>query len=506
MTTIAFVRPISGVALALFCLPLWFVGACHEESASPRDLDAEPTPDARTVDDPDGGDAVPDAGPLSDAASDAAAPPADAEPDAASPAHPVDAVEPATPSSLAVRSAPDYADNQSGLIATSRLLTWLEDWANTRPSEVPGDLVIVQLDAASEPGKFIKGTLSARHEGGVEVTRRVRVYDGADLRFFLEPRSNGLTAVGSVPANGTRIDTWLRKHDVRPNHDFVLLTVGKSSEHALGGVARAWLTLRYWGAEHAFLGLHNGSVDADVPAANRQAFPDAPGFDGTARVSDLINRHFVLLADVGAVRDALGKDTLVDVRTEAEYAGSVLGTSPVDNTCRLGAPHCTPSFSGRIKGAVHLAGDAIIDPVDYTIRPLAQLDLAFANAGIAPSKTAIVYDGDQGFSAAVTFALLAVTGAQARWYAASFLEWGALNAAHPTAGLQLLPAENPWRTDVFGSLTEGSTLWADTNTCIMPLLLDTAPERTDRVQQVDLNYKRTPPALPPVGGGENACL
>lgn len=33
------------------------------------------------------------------------------------------------------------------------------------------------------------GALSARQEGGAEVTRRVRVYDGADLRLFGKPLS-----------------------------------------------------------------------------------------------------------------------------------------------------------------------------------------------------------------------------------------------------------------------------------------------------------------------------
>ena len=46
-------------------------------------------------------------------------------------------------------------------------------------------------------------------------------------------------------------------------------------------------------------------------------------------------------------------------------------------------------------------------------------------------------------------------GQPARWYAASFLEWGALNASHPSSGLRALPDDSPWRTDAFPSLTEG---------------------------------------------------
>lgn len=457
-----------------------------EDASTPRDAGDTPPRDAAT----DGGSA--DAQPDDRDAADEDSGAIDASADDSGPDGP-DHPEPATAAELAVRSAASYDDNTSGVITPARLLAWLEDWARRRPAGIEGDLVIAQLSAAPEPG-FVRGRPG------------VRVYAADDLTALLEPRSNGIAALGTVPANGIRIDNWLRKYGIRPDHDLVVLAAGEPAAAALEDLARAWLALRYWGFGHHALALLNGSVAASIPEAERSATGGEPGYAGDVRIPSLENDHFVLLADVGEVRDAIGRDPILDVRSAEEHAGTALAASPSETTCLAGAPLCKATFSGRIAGAIHVPWSSFVDPATTTLRSRAAIEAALSAAGVAADRTAIVYDGDRSGSATATFALLAIAGVPARWYAASFLEWGTLNAAHPSEALRVLPETSPWRTDVFPSLTEGATAWSDDASAARPLVLDPSAASSRRVQQMDLQYKRIPPFLPPVGSGGNDCL
>lgn len=398
-----------------------------------------------------------------------------------------------TASELAVRSAPDLASNQAGLVAPSRVQAWLSNWRASRPAGVEGDLVVMQLGGAPGTLPFI-----ASREG-------VRAYHAEDLGRFLEPRNNGLLAVGTVPTNGLLVDRLLRKYDIEPNRDFVLLALGEPSARGLEELARVWLSFRYWGFEHASLGVLHGSVAEGVPESLRQATAVEPPFEGGSRVAALRVDHTAVLAHLGEVRAAIGRSPIADTRSKAEYEGSALGTSAFDDTCLKGAGACTPTFSGRIASARHLPSSALRSPDGATLRSLPELDQALAEAGLDRSAEVIVYDADGRTSAVAAFALLAVAGVPARWYAPSFAEWGALNASHPDPALRLLPESSAWRTDVFPSVTEGQTAWADPQAGVRPLLFAADVSAPDRVQQQDREYKQAPPVLPPVDRASPDC-
>ncbi|MET0287518.1 MAG: rhodanese-like domain-containing protein [Polyangiales bacterium] len=391
------------------------------------------------------------------------------------------------PHTLAVRAAASTDDNEAGLIGSKRLAIWLADWQASRPAAITGDLIVLQLNAL--PG----GDPYAQGEGAV------RVHAAAELVDLVGPRSNGLAALGSVPQHGLRVDLLLRKYGIHPSRDLVVLAAGQLTTQALDTLARAWLALRYWGVPHASLAL----LGEPLALPRRGPSGTTPPVDGTERVSDLQAEHFALYADLGAVREAVGQDTLIDVRDAAQYAGDELGTSARDNSCTRGVPRCTPLFAGHIAGAVSLPWTSLVDA--HGLRPRDELDLALRNAGVDPTRSAIVYDGDDQGAAIVSFALLAVVGVPARWYGGSYLEWGSLNAAHPDPALRVLDPASPYRTDV-PALTAKLQRWAAPEQGVRPLVLNPNVRALDRVLREDRDYKREPTALPPPGQGDNPCI
>lgn len=393
----------------------------------------------------------------------------------------------ATPQTLATRSNVDFADNQAGLVTTSRLEQWLTNWSANKPASVKGELIVLQFDATTSGAPWL-----AKHEG-------VRTYQAVELTRLMEPRNNGIAAIGTVPSNGIRIDSFMRRFDMQPNEDFVLFVTGEATPDSVAVLARAWLAFRYWGWNHDNIGVLNGSVSS-LPSTLRADAVDVHPFTGQTRIGTLKNEHFTLLADLAAVRSAIGNEPIVDVREATEFDGSAFGATTFDSTC-LATP-CSATFSGRIASSVNVPASSLQN-ADGTLRSLNELDAA--TASLDRSRTTYLYDLDGHESAVAAFAFLGVIGQPARWYAASFIEWGAFNASHPNSGLRALPANSPWRTDDFPALTEGANNWSTIEQGIRPLVFDPKASSSDGVQQSDAAYKQNPPALPAVGAGEGGC-
>jgi thiosulfate/3-mercaptopyruvate sulfurtransferase len=398
----------------------------------------------------------------------------------------------ATPATLAVRSADDFRDNRAGVVTNEIVERWFADWATNRPAGITGELVVLQPDEAPGALKYLSSPAG------------VRAYHAPDLPLLLQPRNNGVVAIGRVPGNGVRADSYLRRYGIRADRDLVLLVVGTSSVASMSELARAWLTLRYWGLEHRSLAILNGSV-AELPESLRvETSPPPPIANGDVRVSGLLRNYFAVVAHLGDVREAaLEQAPLLDTRALEEFDGASTGPSSFDDTCLAGAPNCTATFSGRIGGARHFPLSLVFDEAAGRFRPLADVDTAARR--LAGGPTPILYDGDGTRSALATVALLGVSGTPVRWYAASFLEWGALNATHPVSGLQSLPASSPWRTDA-PALTAALGGWASTEHGIRPLVFDPAAPSANRVLQDDLGYLEAPAPLPAPGIGDGSCL
>lgn len=394
---------------------------------------------------------------------------------------------------LAVRSASSLSENRSGLITTGTLAAWLEDWQASRPAGIGGDLVVLQPDDA---------------DGLPWLAQRpgVRAYHAPDLPLLLQARNNGVLAIGRVPGNGVRADAYLRRYGVRADRDLVVFVAGRRSLATLADLSRAWLTLRYWGLDHAHLALVDGAV-SELPASLRAAESIPPPIaNDDVRVPSLLRDHFSLLADLGDVTQAvLANDLLLDVRPVEEFEGRALGTSALDDTCLAGPPRCTATFGGRIGGAVHLPLERLIEPSTGSFRAPEEVRQTLSAAVGSRRGPPIVYDGDGAHSAIVAFAFLAVAGLPARWYAASFLEWGTLNAGHPEPALRTLPASSPWRTDE--AVRSGKPgVWADARSAVRPLVFDPLRPRADQVVLDDRAYLTDPAPLPAPGAGDSSCI
>ncbi len=393
---------------------------------------------------------------------------------------------PATPQQLAVRSAADYAQNEAGLVTRATLERWLQSWASSKPATVKGELIVLQFEAAPGAQPWV-----ASQPG-------VRTYFATELTRLMEPRNNGISAIGQVPADGIRIDSFMRRFNLHPNEDFVLFVTGDVTPQSFEVLSRAWLQFRYWGWNHENLGVLNDSISG-LPEALRAAEVEDHPFTGATRISSIDNVHFSLLADVGAVRDAIGSSPLIDVRDADAFDGNTLGQAPLESTCLQGAPQCTPVVSGRIKSAKNLPVRAWRND-NGTLRALDELDAL--TTSLRRDEVAYLYDLDGTESGVAAFAALAIIGQPVRWYAASFIEWGSLNASHPETPLRALPTDSPWRTE---DLTENAALWAEPRQGIRPLVFDPAASDSDGVQRSDAAYRENPPELPAVGAGAGGC-
>jgi thiosulfate/3-mercaptopyruvate sulfurtransferase len=397
----------------------------------------------------------------------------------------------ASPKGLATRSATAREDNRSGLVTRETFAGWLTDWASRRPEGITGDLVVLQPDDATGARKYL-----AQSAG-------VRAYHAADLPLLLQSRNNGVLAISRVPGNGVRADAYLRRYGIRADTDLVVFVAGTRSVATLADLARAWLTLRYWGLDHRFLAIVDGSVSELPQSLRAETSIPVPIANGDVRVPSLKRNHFSLLAHLGDVREAVqARHPILDTRSRDEFDGTRTAASALDETCLAGPPNCTATFTGRIAGARHLALERMLDPTTFAFRSLPELDEALAVSGDA---VPILYDGDGTTSAIAAFTALGVVGAPVRWYAASFLEWGALNARHPQSALQTLPATSPWRTDG-DTFTEGAQTWGSVEHAVRPLVFDPASPSADRILNDDLEYLKSPAPLPAPGAGDSSCL
>jgi thiosulfate/3-mercaptopyruvate sulfurtransferase len=392
------------------------------------------------------------------------------------------------------RSHRNFEENTSGVITPGTLESWLRDWSANKPDYIEGNLIILQ---------FGKDTSQLPY---LVINHGVRVFDVQDdLLFLSEVRSNGVVASGFSPAQGLRVDVFLRKYGINPLTDMVVLVAGQLNLDSLAHLSRAWLTFRYWGFRHEFLALLNGQV-GDVNPVLRTDFQNEPPYDGLVRIGALPDQHFSLHSSLEHIHGFLTQDTsntfLWDLRSLEEYEGREVSPAPLDGSCVLGVPFCTATHSGRISRSTHLDLNNLIDS-EAKIRDLDILDSILADVGMSSESIHLLYDGDGSRSAIAGFVFLAVTGHPVRWYSNSFVEWSALTSSHPE--LIRLSDRSPWRTDK-PELTEGVTLWASAEHAVQPPIIFSQATTASWMNQQDQRYILNPTVLPVVGSDDPNCI
>lgn len=395
-----------------------------------------------------------------------------------------------TPTDIAQASADDYNNNVNGIITGATLKRWKDNWLANRPSGITGKLVIFQVTVGPAGAEYIKP-------------------DGANVFTYLSPssewiqtRNNGVLDTQSMVPDGTTMDAVLRKYNIDPTKDMIVVAMGTGSNPNAMAQGRVWYALRYWGVDKANLAILNGGNQwlngNGLAAADFQATANTAPNNGTFTVKSLHVDNTQLQATFGDLLALLpGADVNVkedgaliwDARSLGQYsAGEMVerGEDTDSNTAGTQAcasAYCTPvapnnymwsfqnngSRQGHPWGTLQLQYTNMLDSTKgFAYKPKAELAAYLTGAtdargmGFVDARYGLVGNGnayqegdtiyvycETTFRAMITGITSAVIlGKPTRFYDGAMVEWNSLSYIMNKEGSYILPSDSPWRTDV----------------------------------------------------------
>jgi thiosulfate/3-mercaptopyruvate sulfurtransferase len=174
----------------------------------------------------------------------------------------------------------------------------------------------------------------------------------------------------------------------------------------LQGGARVWWTLRVFGAKDVRL------LAGGLPRWRAEGRPLEQGFVHRPASCFTVNFGKAAVASAQTVERASSTNSaqIIDARTAARFAGS--------------APEPRPGLrSGHIPGSLNLPWREVVELGE--IKPQAELETLFAQAGLDMSQPVITTCGS-GVTAAILLLALACAGKRdVSLYDGSWAEWGA---------------------------------------------------------------------------------
>jgi thiosulfate/3-mercaptopyruvate sulfurtransferase len=387
-------------------------------------------------------------------------------------------------------SADDYNANVSGLITGATLKRWKDDWLNQRPPGITGKLVILEVTAGETGYAYFKSV-------GTTTANNVFVYLAASAEWVMT-RSNGVISTPSLVLDGPSIDAELKKYNIDPLHDMIVVAQGTASTSNVMSQGRAWLALHYWGIPASHLAVLNGGNkwqfdSGAMTAADFSATAATPPDNGTYSVKDVPFDNTALIATVGDMlaivpstdRSMKGSGSFIwDARTITQYSAGQMregndGSSAGCGTAAYCAAAPTYDFMGSFQnsgsrqghpyGALDLNFSNLLDATQgYSYKPKAALaaylngeadasgygmvngayQLVGAGNAYQPGDTIYVYC-ETTFRAMITgMASAVILGHPTRFYDGAMIEWNSLSNLPDATGNKILPADSPWRTDL----------------------------------------------------------
>ncbi|MCX7163384.1 MAG: hypothetical protein NT083_10140 [Rhodocyclales bacterium] len=402
------------------------------------------------------------------------------------------ALKVSTAAEMAVESASDYNTNTYGLITGATLKRWKNDWVNQRPAGITGKLVILQVTVGEAGYEYIKtnGT-------------NAFTYLAASAEWTMT-RSNGMISTTTMVLDGPSMDAQLKKYDIDPQNDMIVIATGTGTASNVMGQGRAWYALRYWGVDAKNIAILNGGnkwqndvslgAGAMVAATDYSLTGATPPLTGLKSVKSLAIDNTVMQATVGdvmAVVPATDSNVksdgifLWDARTITQYSAG-LKREKQDGTgtsvCATGA-YCDAAATydymlsfqnggtrqGHPNGAIDLNYLNLVDAAKGgSFKSKAELaaymngeadasgygmvdgsyNLAGAGNAYQAGDTVITYCETSQRAMVTGMASAVILGHPTRIYDGAMIEWNSLSYMKDLLGNYILPENSPWRTDL----------------------------------------------------------
>jgi len=400
-----------------------------------------------------------------------------------------------TPAAIAQVSADDYEENVNGLITAATLKRWKDDWATQRTTlGLRGKLVILQVSAGPAGAEYIKpnGT-------------NVFTYLSPASDYWIQTRTNGVIETQSMVPEGAAMDALLKKYNIDPRNDMIVVAMGTGTTGNAMGQGRIWYALRYWGVDKKNLGILNGGnqwINTNGMSAGDFSVADSAGVttaatlingvypnNGAISVKRLLVDNTQLQATMEDLMKVLpSSDT--NVKTDGVFIWDArsVGQYSAGEYAELGERSCATAYcdlddtadymwsfqnsgsrQGHPYGTLQLQFTRMLDASKgYAYRPKSELSamlLGGTNAdgvGFVGSDYQLVGQGnayqegdtiygycETTFRAMITGVVSAVIlGKPTRFYDGAMVEWNSLSHMRDKNYDYILPSDSPWRTDV----------------------------------------------------------
>jgi len=134
---------------------------------------------------------------------------------------------------MALKSKGDYNKNEYGRVTVKTVKTWIEDWQNNKPENITPN---------EAEGVYIYD---------------IGVAGACDTHF---KRFDGVSDIQGTIINAEMMNFQLNALNIDTNKDMVLLVTTESTDSAMKGLTRVWMTLKYYGSDMTHVSFLNGSA------------------------------------------------------------------------------------------------------------------------------------------------------------------------------------------------------------------------------------------------------
>ena len=359
-----------------------------------------------------------------------------------------------------------YSSNKAGVIEASTLTKYIDNWKENKPAGTNGRLVIFQAGSTSN-NKFIKA-----NESEDVVVYQIPDAGSCDPTYV---RHDGFSNVPGSLLSGPYVDGMINMFNLDPQNDFVVFSVGKGTT-GMREIVRSWWVLVYWGWNEERLAFLNGSVSYDFSASSGisdylvDTTSTPPATPSTYSMKSLATNRTDLHIYIKDVMNIASKDDktgyfIADARGTDEYTGAKKSRT-LDVNCGVnGDEQCYSPVQGHIRDAVNfpytdilvlddatedITGDGVVDSNDasFKFKTKSELQTLYAAKGYKSGDKIIAYCRAGRKATLLALTAHSVLGYNVAMYDGSWIQWGQMANSEDVDGLDVLPQDSVWRTDV----------------------------------------------------------